>query len=119
MVVVLKIDISCFSGILIDEHPYPVVHLSSGFSLDANQTDIKFPSKCSVLLLSGGSNTKLVSSITSMLNQIPTMVVVIDWHNNILSGSWGLQPGLWVRFVPGQNVVDIICPAGGQVLRQV
>ena len=63
---------------------------------------------------------ELITHLTTQLNMIPRVVVVIDKEDTVVGGSWGYQPGLWVKYVPGQAVVQLTCPGHhGQVVRGV
>ena len=62
---------------------------------------------------------KIISLITRQLNKIPSLTVFIDSQDKITPESWGYQPGLWVKYVPGQAVVSLTCPGAGNAKRGV
>ena len=71
------------------------------------------------MLLSELTSVKMVTFLTSQLNQIPSMVIFIDSQDPILPNDWSYQPVLWVKYIPGRRDVSLTCRGGGQVHRGV
>ena len=61
----------------------------------------------------------MVSLLSRQLNQIPSMVILIDSKDIVLAHDWGYQPGLWMKYTPGHRAVSLTCPGIGLVQRGV
>ena len=105
--------------ILLSELPYPLVSLSPSSSLPISLAPKGLPNKCSVVLISDLQNLEMVSLLSRQLNQIPSMVILIDSKDTFLAQDWGYQPGLWLKYAPGHKVVSLTCPGSGLVQRGV
>ena len=93
----------------------PLIQVSASMSSLKHLSLSSLPNKCFIILISDLQSIEVINFIANQLNRIPSLVVFIDERNS--RQSWGYQPGLWVRYVPGRADILLTC-SGDDKLRK-
>ena len=95
-----------------NEISYPVVHINTTFT-----TLPIFPNKCYISVLSHQTSLEIMRKIVEHIGHQPSLVVIIDTHQQIQSNMLGEHHEPWVRYVPSSSVITVTCSGDGIIRR--